>query len=263
MFVSLHRHSIDPGAGRAPLPPKRARKRGFVDMVQQRRKPGMARSSRRHMDPFESGWQRCPALCPVSRLLARVILRSRPSLQHARCLRRHQRYYASIRHPAFSFMALVIPRHQRPPVTIQRQKQGFLGSNAIHTCMMWPSTPAERLRLATVGAARVAFDGRHGLGLCDLIDYVAQSHTLQAHCVRFGRAVTGRTRNTRYRAARYALPERDLPPQDRADFAQRTPASNRNWWASRDGDYSPPPSQIRTCGFPASGSSRSSSRGER
>ena len=51
-------------------------------------------------------------------------------------------------------------------------------------------------------------------------------HTPQAHCVRFGCAVTGRTRNTRYRAARYALPERDLPPQDRADFAQRTAASS-------------------------------------
>jgi hypothetical protein len=68
------------------------------------------------------------------------------------------------------------------------------------------------------GAAHMAFDGRHGLGLCDLTNYVAQSHTPQAHCVRFGRAVTGRTRNTRYQAARYALPGRDLPPLDRAGF---------------------------------------------
>ena len=52
------------------------------------------------------------------------------------------------------------------------------------------------------GTAHVAFDGRHCLGLCDLIDYVAQSHTPQARCVRFGRAVTGRTRNTHYEAAR-------------------------------------------------------------
>jgi len=73
----------------------------------------------------------------------------------------------------------------------------------------------------------MAFDSRHGLGLRDLKHYVAHSHTPQAHCVRFGRAVTGRNRNTRYRAARYALPERDLPPQDRADFAQRTTASFR------------------------------------
>ena len=72
----------------------------------------------------------------------------------------------------------------------------------------------------------MAFDSRHGLGLRDLKNYVAPSHTPQAHCVRFSCAVTGRTRNTRYRAARYALPERDLPPQDRADFAQRTPASS-------------------------------------
>jgi hypothetical protein len=55
VFVSLHRHSIDPSAGRAPLPPKRAPERGLVDMVQQRREPGMARSPRRHMDPVESG----------------------------------------------------------------------------------------------------------------------------------------------------------------------------------------------------------------
>jgi hypothetical protein len=75
------------------------------------------------------------------------------------------------------------------------------------------------------GFSHMAFDSRHGLGLRDLTNYVAHSHTPQAHCVRFGRAVTGRTRNTRYRAARQALPERDLPPQDRADFAQRTTAS--------------------------------------
>jgi hypothetical protein len=34
VFVSLHRHSIDPGAGHAPLSPKCASERGFVDMVQ-------------------------------------------------------------------------------------------------------------------------------------------------------------------------------------------------------------------------------------
>ena len=73
------------------------------------------------------------------------------------------------------------------------------------------------------GAAHVAFDGRHDLGLCDLNDYVAQSHTLQACCVRFGRAVAGRARNTHYQAGRYSLPGRDLPPLDHAGFAQRTP----------------------------------------
>ena len=74
----------------------------------------------------------------------------------------------------------------------------------------------------------MAFDGRHGLGLCDLKNYVAQSHTPQAHCVRFGRAVTGRTRNTRYQAARYALPGRDLPPLDRAGFIPAHAGFNRN-----------------------------------
>ena len=52
------------------------------------------------------------------------------------------------------------------------------------------------------GSSHMAFDSRHGLGLRELKNYVAHSHTPQAHCVRFGRAVTGRTRNTRYRAAR-------------------------------------------------------------
>ena len=61
------------------------------------------------------------------------------------------------------------------------------------------------------GSSHVAFDSRHGLGLRDLKNYVAPSHTPQAHCVRFGRAVAERSRNTRYRAARYARPERDLP----------------------------------------------------
>lgn len=68
------------------------------------------------------------------------------------------------------------------------------------------------------GSAHVAFNCRHGLGLRDLTDSVAQSHTSQARCVRFGRAVTGRTRNTRYQAARYALPGRDPPPLDHAGF---------------------------------------------
>ncbi len=34
------------------------------------------------------------------------------------------------------------------------------------------------------GATHMGFDSRHGLGLCDLTNYVAQSHTPQAHCVR-------------------------------------------------------------------------------
>jgi hypothetical protein len=68
------------------------------------------------------------------------------------------------------------------------------------------------------GAARVAFDRRHSLGLCDDKNSVAHSHTPQACCVRFGRAVTGRDRNTRYQAVRYSLPGRDLPPLDHAGF---------------------------------------------
>jgi len=39
------------------------------------------------------------------------------------------------------------------------------------------------------GSSHMAFDSRHGLGLRDLTNYVAHSHTPRAHCVRFGRAV--------------------------------------------------------------------------
>jgi hypothetical protein len=51
-------------------------------------------------------------------------------------------------------MAPVIPRHKRPPATTRRQKQGFLGSNAILACVMWPSTPAEWRSLA-IAAPRI------------------------------------------------------------------------------------------------------------
>ena len=63
-------------------------------------------------------------------------------------------HYASIRHPASPLMAPVIPRHKRPPATTWRQKQGFLGSNAILACVMWPSTPAEWRSLA-IAAPRI------------------------------------------------------------------------------------------------------------
>ena len=65
----------------------------------------------------------------------------------------------------------------------------------------------------------MSLDGRHCLGVCDPSVYVAQSHTPQARCVRFGRAVTGRARNTRYEAPRQALPRRVRPPLDPAGFS--------------------------------------------
>ena len=132
---------------------------------------------------------------PLRPALPRV---EKPSLRLARCLRRHHQYYASIRHPGLMLTAPVVPRRPHPPVTTRRTDQGFLGSSAILACVMWPSTPPERRCLAMAAPLHVAFDGRHCFGLCDLSDYVAQSHT----CVRFRRAVTGRTRNTHYEAVR-------------------------------------------------------------
>jgi hypothetical protein len=60
------------------------------------------------------------------------------------------------------------------------------------------------------------------LGLCDVGNFVAHSHSLHDRCVRFRPAVTDRACNTRYRAVRYALPGRVFHPLDRASFAWRT-----------------------------------------
>ena len=73
-----------------------------------------------------------------------------------------------------------------------------------------------------IGAVHITFAITDRLGLCDLSDYVAQSHSLHDRCVRFKRAVTSHACNTRYRAARYALPGRDFHPLDSASFAWRT-----------------------------------------
>lgn len=95
-------HPIDSGAGCASPAMEGAPELVVIDLMQQCREPGLARSSRRRVYSFETGRQRCPALCPVSRHLVRVLLGSRPSLRLARHLRPHQRYYTSIRHPVLS-----------------------------------------------------------------------------------------------------------------------------------------------------------------
>ena len=93
-----------------------------------------------------------------------------------------------------------------------------------------------------------AFVSRHGLGLRDLTNYVAHP----TGSLRMLRPRRYRSNpNTRYRAAREALPERDLPPQHRAEFAparwlRRNPRSRpraiqKERWR---GDLSVPSSSI-------------------
>jgi hypothetical protein len=83
-----------------------------------------------------------------------------------------------------------------------RLSVGLIGAPLAIARQGLPSDPGGVEEPFDGGSSHMAFDSRHGLGLRDLTNYVAHSHTPQAHCVCFGRAVTGRTRNTRYRAAR-------------------------------------------------------------
>ena len=99
-FVDFHRHPVHPGRRLPPQPPERSFERLDVDVVQQRREPGLARPFGRVVHPDEMIWKIGPTLCSVPQFLVRVPHQSRPSLRSTRCLRRHPRYYASIRHPA-------------------------------------------------------------------------------------------------------------------------------------------------------------------
>jgi hypothetical protein len=90
--------------------------------------------------------------------------------------------------------------------------QGFLGSSAILACVMWPSTPAERRRLAI--AAPHVWPSTVSASAISMI-MLAQSHTHWLCGVRFGRAVTGRTRDTRYEARLATPSSRPLPAGSR------------------------------------------------
>ena len=67
-LVVLHRHPIDAWTGRTSLPPERPFERPNVDVMQQRREPGLARTSGRLVHTREVRLQGLPALCPALRL---------------------------------------------------------------------------------------------------------------------------------------------------------------------------------------------------
>jgi len=62
-----------------------------------------------------------------------------------------------------------------------------------------------------------------------LTDYCSGAHGQVGHgpCVRFGRAVTSRTRNTRYQAARYFFVDLDINDRPRRGF--RHPMDGMRW----------------------------------
>jgi Recombinase zinc beta ribbon domain len=99
-FVGFHRHPVHPGRRLPPQSPKRAFKCLDVHVVQQRRESGLARPFDRVVHPDEMIRKIGPTLCSVLPLLVLAPHQSRPSLRSTRRLRRHPRYYASIRHPA-------------------------------------------------------------------------------------------------------------------------------------------------------------------
>ena len=71
-----------------------------VNVMEQRRETGLARPVGRVVNPNEMPVQGSPALRLDLRASVRAPQWSGPSLRPARCLRRHQRYYTPIRHPA-------------------------------------------------------------------------------------------------------------------------------------------------------------------
>jgi hypothetical protein len=104
-FGGLHRHPPStPGAalGAACRPSRRnARSSASAPTwCSSARESGLARPFGRIVHPDEMIWKISPTLCSALQLLVLAPHQSRPSLRSTRCLRRHPRYCASIRHPA-------------------------------------------------------------------------------------------------------------------------------------------------------------------
>jgi hypothetical protein len=164
-LVVRHRHSVHAGRRLPPQPPERSFERRDVEMVEQRREAGLARPRGRIVHPDEMRMQGFPALRLDLPVLARGPQWSGPSLRSARCLRRHQQYYAPIRHPtAHRALPPVLPRQTSAPVTSRSMRWGFSGSHAIPANVTWSPTPAARALLASCAALGVAFGRMNSLG---------------------------------------------------------------------------------------------------
>ena len=88
-LVRRHRHTVDSGRGPPTQSLERSCKRLDVDVVEQRRKPGLARPFGRVVHSHKVRVQRRPALRLDLPLLARGPQWLGPSLRTARFLRRH------------------------------------------------------------------------------------------------------------------------------------------------------------------------------
>jgi len=82
LLVLLHHHPIDSRARCAPLSLERSFERGDIDVMQQRREPGLARSPGRRVHTQKVRQQGLPALCLALRRLRRDPSQLAPSLHH-------------------------------------------------------------------------------------------------------------------------------------------------------------------------------------
>ena len=169
-------------------------------MVHQRSESGLTRPSGRIVHPQPVRRQAAPALRPVLPPRQRAPLPSGPSLLTTRCLRRHLRDYAPIRHPnAPQATAAVFPRRWPPAVTCRRAHPGFPGSDDLLACMMW-SIP-RRFHTALTFARRPVLPSATGTASARATTpFRGSIHTLHACCLRFDATVTSTRRKTRYGA---------------------------------------------------------------
>jgi hypothetical protein len=126
LLVVRNRHPIYSGTRLPPQPAERPLERCVVHVVQQGREADLARTSCHLIHPGEFGWQRCPALCPVSRRPSQIPRGSGSYLELARFLRRCHQTYTPIRHPVSAQPAAsVVPCHRPPSATEPKDPTGL------------------------------------------------------------------------------------------------------------------------------------------
>jgi len=126
LLVVRSRYPIYSGTRLPPQPAERPLERCVVHVVQQGREADLARTSCHLIHPSEFGWQRYPALRPVSRRPSQVPRGSGSYLELARFLRRCHQTYTPIRHPVSAQPAApVVPCHRPPSATRPKDPTGL------------------------------------------------------------------------------------------------------------------------------------------
>ena len=147
-----------PGTRCAPLPSERSSERGDIDVMQQCREPGLARSSGRRIHPQEVRQQGLPALCLALRLLLGI-----PSCRPLFSITSLPSATSSILWggptPIRDQRPVVFPRSPPPPVTSRRTLMGLLGSDMSLLARDVSSAPGGASALSHIESGRAAFAG--------------------------------------------------------------------------------------------------------